>query len=63
MVDFIQKESVELTYVYLTRGSDKTLKRINDYKTPHLDSMGYMHREVHSHIAIQEMSVVVSSFR
>ena len=39
------KESVELTSVYLTRGSDKTLKRINDYKTPHLDSLGYMPRK------------------
>ena len=39
-VNVLNKESVELTSVYLTRGSDKTLKRINDYKTPHLDSMG-----------------------
>ena len=28
------------------------------YNAPHLDSMGYMHREMHSHIAIQEMSDV-----
>ncbi len=40
-----KKESVELTSVYLNGGSDKTLKRINDYKTPHLDSMGCMHIE------------------
>ena len=53
---------MELAFVYLQEGSDKTLKRTNDYKTPHLDSMGYAQR-VHSHIAIQEMSVVVSSFR
>ena len=33
------------------------------YNAPHLDSMGYMHREVHSHIAIQEMSAVRLSYR
>ena len=40
-----KKESVELTFVYLQEGSDKTLKRINDYKTPHLDSMGGVRTE------------------
>ena len=39
-----KKESVELTFVYLQEGSDKTLKRINDYKTPHLNSMRCMHK-------------------
>ena len=33
--------------------------KINDYKTPHLDSMGCMHKNVHSLIAIQDMSAVV----
>ena len=45
MVGNYKKESVELTFVYLQEGSDKTLKRINDYKTPHLDSMRYRYAE------------------
>ena len=51
-----KKESVELTFVYLSEGCGKTYDNNKRYDTPHLDSMGSIHTKVHNHIAIQEMS-------
>ena len=43
--------------VYLQRGSDKTLTKIND-TMPHTWIVWVHAQKVHSHIAIQEMSAV-----
>ena len=59
MVD-IQKESVELTFVYLLEGCGMTYGRIND-TMPHTWIVWVDAQSVHSHIAIQEMSAVRSS--
>ena len=45
-------ESVELNLDYLREGCGKTYTTINDYDTPHLNSMWCLH------IATQEMSAV-----
>ena len=44
--------------VYLQRGSDKTLTKINDTMPHTWIVWGIYARIVHSHIAIQEMSAV-----
>ena len=59
MVD-IQKESVELTFVYLLEGCGMTYGRIKD-TMPHTWIVWVDAQRVHSHIAIQEMSAVRSS--
>ena len=58
MCGYYKKESVRLTFVYFKEGCGMTCTRINDAISPHLDSMGYMHKSVHSRIAIQEMSAI-----
>ena len=57
MAVYNKKESVELPFVYRIEALTKPDQN-KRYNTPHLDSMRYMHRTVHSHIAIQEMSAV-----
>ena len=59
VVNVLNKESVELTSVYLVRGSDKTLKRINDTRPHTWIVWDICTKSVHSHITIQEMSAVV----
>ena len=58
MCGYYKKESVRLTFVYIKEGCGMTCTRINDAISPHLDSMGYMHKSVHSRIAIPEMSAI-----
>ena len=49
--------SVELNFVYLLEGCGY-LNENKRYNTPHLNSMRCIHKQVHSHISIQGMSVV-----
>ena len=53
-----KKESVELTFVYLSEGCGKTYDNNKRYDTPHLDSMRVNTSKVYSHITIQGTSVI-----
>ena len=52
---------MELTFVYLLKVVERPDQN-KRYNAPHLDSMRVYAQIVHSHIAIQEMSAVRSSF-
>ncbi len=49
MAGLSKKESVELTFDYLTEGCSKTFESNKRRDTPHLNSMGYAPMR-HSHI-------------
>ena len=57
MVGYVQKESVELTFVYLLEGSDKTHAVTND-AIPHTWQYGVYAQSVHSHTTTQAKSAI-----
>ena len=56
----IEKESVELTFEYLTEGCSKTFESNKRRDTPHLNSMRYA-RQRAVHISIQGVSAIRQS--